>query len=134
EGGINLFHPKFNIVRPGVNAKIYFPYTEKEKRLKETSDELNNLLFKNAKDADVVGELKNPDLITIFSIARLDKIKNLTSLVRWFGKSKELQKLANIIIVAGNVDVNKSNDEEEKEQINIMHGIINEFNLHDKIR
>lgn len=134
EGGINLFHPKFNIVPPGVNVNIYFPYTEKEKRLKETSNELNKLLFENVKDQDIVGELKNPDLIPIFSIARLDKIKNLTSLVRWYGKSKELQKISNIIIVAGNVDVNRSNDEEEKEQINIMHGIINEFNLHDKIR
>ncbi len=40
-GGINLFHPKFNIVSPGVNKKIFFPYTEKESRFREIQKELN---------------------------------------------------------------------------------------------
>jgi len=134
EGGINLFHPKFNIVPPGVNIKIFFPYSDEKKRFKEIRKELNDLLFGNVEDVDVVGKLKNPNLVPIFSLARLDKIKNLTSLVRWYAESKELQKRANLIIVAGNVDVMKSSDEEEKEQIYIMHDLINQFNLHDKIR
>jgi sucrose synthase len=134
EGGINLFHPKFNIVPPGVNTKIFFPYTNEKKRLKGIRKELDSLLFENVEDPDVIGKLNNPDLVPIFSLARLDKIKNLTSLVRWFGENKKLQKVANMIIVAGNVDINKSSDGEEKEQINIMHGLINEFQLQDKIR
>ncbi len=81
-----------------------------------------------------MGTLKNPKLMPIFSLARLDKIKNLTSLVKWFGESKELQKEANLIIVAGNVDANKSNDEEEKEQIRLMHELINKYNIDDKIK
>jgi len=133
-GGINLFHPKFNIVPPGVNFNFYFPYTNEDDRLEETSNELNRLLFENAEDQDVVGRLENPDLIPIFSLARLDKIKNLTSLARWFGESKELQKFSNLIIVAGNVKAENSNDEEEKEQIHIMHSIINDYNLQNKIR
>ena len=133
-GGINLFHPKFNIVPPGVNTKIYFPYYEEEQRLKETRSDLNKLLFENADDPDVVGKLENPDLIPIFSMARLDKIKNLTGLVSWFGESKKLRDIANLIIVAGNVDANKSGDNEEKEQIHIMHDLINKYNLHNKIR
>ena len=133
-GGINLFHPKFNIVPPGVNFNFYFPYTQEEDRPQETREELRQLLFENKEDPLVVGKLENPELTPIFSLARLDKIKNLTSLARWFGESKELQKLANLIIVAGNVEENKSNDEEEKEQIRIMHSIINEYNLHNKIR
>ncbi len=133
-GGINLFHPKFNIVPPGVNFDFYFPYTQEQDRLHEIKKDLNDLLFNNAKDSDIVGNLKNPDLIPIFSLARLDKIKNLASLARWFGESKELQEIANLIIVAGNVRTEDSSDEEEKEQINLMHSIIKEYNLHDKIR
>lgn len=133
-GGINLFHPKFNIVPPGVNTKIYFPYSKKKNRLKETRKDLHQLIFENIEDPDVLGTLENPDLVPIFSLARLDKIKNLTSLVRWFGESPELQKAANLIIVAGSVDANKSTDNEEREQIGIMHHYINEFNLHNKIR
>ena len=133
-GGINLFHPKFNIVPPGVNFNFYFPYTQEEDRLNELKEELDDLLFNNADDPDVVGKLSTPGLIPIFSLARLDKIKNLTSLARWFGESKELQKISNLIIVAGNVRTEDSNDEEEKEQIRVMHSIINDYGLHDKIR
>ena len=133
-GGINLFHPKFNIVPPGVNTKVYFPYSQANDRLKETKNDLHKLLFENIEDPDVVGALENPDLVPIFSLARLDKIKNLTSLVRWFGESKELQEIANLIIVAGSVDVNRSTDNEEREQIEIMHSLISEFNLYNKIR
>jgi sucrose synthase len=133
-GGINLFHPKFNIVPPGVNFNFYFPYTREEDRLQETREELNKLLYGDTDAPDVVGKLENPDLTPIFSIARLDKIKNLTSLARWFGESEDLQKVSNLIIVAGNVKAENSNDEEEKEQINIMHSIINEYNIRNKIR
>jgi sucrose synthase len=133
-GGINLFHPKFNIVPPGVNTNIFFPYSEKKNRLKEVKEELTKLLFGNGKDDEVFGKLENPDLIPIFSLARLDKIKNLTALVRWFGESPRMQKHANLIIVAGNIDENKSSDGEEKEQIRLMHELINKYKLHNKIR
>ncbi len=133
-GGINLFHPKFNIVPPGVNTKIYFPYNNQKKRIKETTEELEELIFNNSEEPDVFGKLENPDLIPIFSLARLDKIKNLTSLAEWFGKSEELQEKANLIIVAGKVDANKTSDGEEKEQIYLMHDIINKYNLHNKIK
>jgi sucrose synthase len=133
-GGINLFHPKFNIVPPGVNTKIYFPYTDEKNRLKETRAELEKLLFDNAEDPEVIGHLENPELFPIFSLARLDKIKNLTSLAEWFGKSEELQKTANLILVAGKIDENNTSDSEEKEQIRIMHDIVNKYNLHNKIR
>jgi len=134
DGGINLFHPKFNIVPPGVNTKIYFPYTKKEERLDEVKKELHELLFKNKKDEDVFGQLENPDLRPIFSLARLDKIKNLTSLVRWFGENPKIQKDANLIIVAGNIDESKSNDDEEKEQIRLMHELIQKNKIENKIR
>ena len=133
-GGINLFHPKFNIVPPGVNTKVYFPYTQKKDRLKETSNELHKLIFENAEDPEVIGHLENPDLIPIFSMARLDKIKNLTSLVTWFGESDEMRKLANLIIVAGKIDINKSTDNEERDEIEIMHNLIDKYNLNNKIR
>ncbi len=134
EGGINLYHPKFNIVPPGVNTKIYFPYTNEDDRLKETKNELEELLFKNKDDDEVVGKLENPELTPIFSLARLDKIKNLTSLVEWFGQSQKLQKKANLIIVAGKVSAENSSDGEEKEQIDLMHNLIEKYNLHNKIR
>lgn len=133
-GGINLFHPKFNILPPGVNKNIYFPYTNDEERLHEVKDELEKLLFGKEEDEDVIGKLENPELTPLFSLARLDKIKNLTSLAEWYGKSKELQKRTNLIIVAGKISAEQASDREEKEQINLMHQIIKKYNLYNKVR
>ncbi|MBE0551058.1 MAG: sucrose synthase [Ignavibacterium sp.] len=132
-GGVNIFHPKFNILPPGVNAEVFFPYHQQENRMKEMTEEVAQKLFKTPSER-IVGELKNPDLPPIFSMARLDKIKNLTSLVKWFGESEELQSLANLIIVAGKINAEHSTDSEEKEQVHLMHEYINKFNLKDKIR
>ncbi len=134
EGGINLFHPKFNIVPPGVNTRIFFPYTQTKNRIKEIENELTELLFENTEDPDIFGKLENPELTPIFSIARLDKIKNITGFVNWYGENTKLQKVANLIIVAGKVDAAKSSDGEEKEQINWLHHLIDQYKLHNKIR
>lgn len=134
ENGVDLYNTKFNIISPGVNEKIYFPHTNEDRRIPEVRKHLTELLFENKEDHETAGELENPELTPIFSMARLDKNKNLTSLVRWFGESEELQSMANIIVVAGNIDVNKSSDREEREEIEHMWYLINEFNLHNKIR
>ncbi len=134
ENGVDLYNVKFNIISPGVNEKMYFPYTKEERRVPDIRKHLTQLLFENKEDEETAGTLENPYLTPIFSMARLDKNKNLTSLVRWFGESEELQKMANIIIIAGNIDVNKSSDKEEREEIEHMWYLINEFNLHTKIR
>jgi sucrose synthase len=134
ENGVDLYNTKFNIISPGVNEKIYFPYTQKEKRINKVQKHLTELMFDNKADEEATGELENPELTPIFSMARLDKNKNITSLVRWFGESKELQKISNLIIIAGKVDAAKSNDKEELEEINHMWYLINEFNLNNKIR
>lgn len=132
--GVNLKHIKFNIVSPGVNEKIYFPYTKKSARIKGTTDALSELVFDGIDDKDAIGKFENPDKTPIFSMARLDRIKNLTFLVECFGEDEELRKEANLIIVAGKIDENQTNDKEEKEQIKIMHGLINRHNLHNNIR
>jgi len=133
-GGINLFHPKFNILPPGVDTDLFFPFNEKKKRTKEITNEINTMLFSESFSSESVGQLKNPDLPPIFSMARLDKIKNLTSLVKWFGEDEELQKLSNLIIVAGKLDAGTTTDKEEKAQIDLMYRYIDEYNLRDKLR
>ena len=43
--GINVFDPKFNIVSPGADLDIYFPYTDKERRLTALHAEIEELLY-----------------------------------------------------------------------------------------
>lgn len=134
ENGINLHHPKFNIISPGVNENIYFPYYEENRRILGTRNELEDIIFKGKEDPEVLGKLADPDKIPIFSMARLDSNKNLTSLVKWYGESPELQEVANLVIIAGKVNINDSSDKEEIEEIKKMHDYIGKYNLMDKIK
>lgn len=70
----------------------------------------------------------------IFSMARLDKVKNITGLVEWYGQNKRLRDLANLVVVGGLLDPKHSKDREEIEEINEMHSLINKYQLKGQIR
>ncbi|MEG4810791.1 sucrose synthase [Microcoleus sp. F8-D3] len=132
--GIELFSPKFNVVPPGVNESVYFPYTRIEDRVQGDRDRLNELLFTLEDPEQVLGKLDDPQKRPLFSIARLDRIKNLTGLAELFGKSQELQEKCNLILVAGKLRVEETDDYEEAEEIKKLYAIIDQYNLHGKIR
>ena len=132
--GIELFSPKFNVVPPGVNESVYFPYTRIEDRVQGDRDRLNELLFTLKDPEQVFGTLDDPQKRPLFSMARLDRIKNLTGLAELFGKSKELQEKCNLILVAGKLRAEETEDYEEAEEIKKLYAIIEQYNLHGKIR
>jgi sucrose synthase len=132
--GIELFSPKFNVVPPGVNETVFFPYTKTEERIASTHTYLEDLLFTLDDPAQVFGKLDDPSKRPIFSMARLDRIKNITGLAQCFGASKELQESCNLILVAGNLRIEDSTDLEEISEIEQLYQIIDEYNLHGKIR
>ncbi len=132
--GINLFHPRFNVIPPGVNNEVYFPYTEKKRRLKKTEREKVARMLFSQEDCDCLGRLSNPDLVPIFSISRLDRIKNLTGLVEAFGKSSELRARANLILVASVTDPDRSRDSEEAAEIRRMHELLDHYDLRGNVR
>jgi sucrose synthase len=131
--GINVFDPKFNIVSPGADADIYFPHYEKEHRLHGLKDELEALVS-GGQRADVRGELADRRKPLIFTMARLDRIKNITGLVEWYGQSKRLRSMANLVVVAGYIDPEQSQDREEQEQIARMHELFDEYGLDGSVR
>jgi len=132
--GVELFSPKFNVVPPGVNEDVFFPFTRKEDRLVSERDRLEELLFELDDPAQVYGKLDDPDKRPIFSMARLDRIKNLTGLAECYGRSKELQERCNLILIAGKLRTEDSSDHEEMSEIEKLYGVINEYNLHGKVR
>ncbi|MEG5161948.1 sucrose synthase [Microcoleus sp. AT3-A2] len=132
--GIELFSPKFNVVPPGVNESVYFPYTRIEDRVQGDRDRLNELLFTLEDPEQVFGTLDDPHKRPLFSMARLDRIKNMTGLAELFGKSQELQEKCNLILVAGKLRVEETEDYEEAEEIKKLYAIIDQYNLHGKIR
>ncbi|MEM7773047.1 MAG: sucrose synthase [Cyanobacteria bacterium P01_A01_bin.37] len=132
--GTDLFSPKFNVVPPGVNEHVYFPYTRTEERLLNDRVRLDEMLF-TLDDASIIyGTLDDPTKRPLFSMARLDRIKNLTGLAECFGKSAALQEHCNLILVAGKLRTEESGDREEISEIERLYHIIDEYQLHGKVR
>lgn len=132
--GIDLFDPKFNIVSPGADAEVYFPYTDQSRRLHSLIPEIESLLFDNSTNHLARGSLQDTDKPLIFTMARLDRIKNITGLVEAYGGSQQLRSLANLIIVGGKIDPQQSSDHEEQEQIHRMHQLMDEYQLDPQVR
>ena len=133
ENGINLLHPKFNVIPPGVDENIYFPYHQQERRLNNQTQRLEKLLFSDT-HPEIIGHLDQPDKPPIFSMARLDHNKNITGLVESYGKSPALQEQYNLVVIAGKIDPSHTDDVEEVSEIERMHQLIAEYNLDGKIR
>ncbi|CAL5337902.1 unnamed protein product [Camellia sinensis] len=132
--GIDVFDPKFNIVSPGADMTIYFPYSENQKRLTALHGSIEELLYDPEQNDEHIGFLSDQSKPIIFSMARLDKVKNITGLVECYGKSTKLRELVNLVVVGGYIDVNKSRDREEVAEIEKMHGLIKQYNLHGQFR
>jgi sucrose synthase len=132
-GGIDVFDPRFNIVSPGADPDIYFPYTDVDRRLQGLHPELEERLL-GVGHPGTRGQFENPDKPLLFSMARLDRIKNLTGLARWFGESERLREQVNLFIVAGFVDADESRDGEETAEIHRMHELMDEYELDGQMR
>ncbi|MCF6290454.1 MAG: sucrose synthase [Desulfobacterales bacterium] len=131
--GINLFHPRFNVIPPGVSPEFFFPFDQQERRPADRSGAVRRLLLET-EDENCFGRLEHPDRPLIFSISRLDRIKNITGLVEAYGRSERLREQANLLLIASTIDPTLSRDAEEEAEIRKMHDLIEQHQLHGHIR
>jgi sucrose synthase len=131
--GVNVFDPKFNIVSPGADPEVYFPYYEEDRRLKDLHPDIETLIYQEDLPY-AAGLIKDKEKPLIFAMSRLDHVKNISGLVEWYGQNKELQELANLFLVAGFVDKSLSKDKEEIQQIEKVYKHIETYQLDGKIR
>ncbi|KAK7857989.1 sucrose synthase [Quercus suber] len=77
--------------------------------------------------------LKDQNKPIIFTMARLDRVKNITGLVEWYGKNTRLRELVNLVVVAR--DRRKEyKDLEEQAEMKKMYGLIETYNLNGQFR
>jgi len=131
--GVNLFAPKFNVIPPGVEENLYFPYFEKDRRIESQTKHWEERLF-HLQSGDIFGWLDDPDKPPIFTMARFDKIKNISGLIEAFGRSELLREHFNLVFAAGTIRVEDSQDAEEREEIRKAYGLIDDCGLDGKIR
>ncbi|KAM0837922.1 hypothetical protein ACQ4PT_061321 [Festuca glaucescens] len=132
--GIDVFDPKFNIVSPGADMSIYFPYTEKDRRLTALHGSIESLLYDPEQNDVHIGHLDDRSKPILFSMARLDRVKNITGLVEAYSKNAKLREHVNLVVVAGFFDAKKSKDREEIEEIEKMHELIKTYDLFGQFR
>ncbi|KAL5545176.1 hypothetical protein UlMin_008960 [Ulmus minor] len=132
--GINVFEPKFNIAAPGADQTVYFPHTEKQRRFATFKPQIEELLYNKEDSDEHIGFLADKKKPIIFSMARLDTVKNISGLTEWYGKNKRLRDLVNLVVVAGFFDPSKSKDREEIAEIKKMHSLMKEHQLKGQIR
>lgn len=131
--GMDPFDPKFNIVSPGADAQVYFPYSDTLRRLTRLVDEIEAMIYEEDYPG-ARGRLKDHSKPLLFTMARLDRIKNITGLVEWYGQSQALREQANLVVVAGYIDAAQSTDAEEQQQIARMHELMNRYQLDGDMR
>ncbi|MEH2296449.1 sucrose synthase [Nostoc sp.] len=131
--GIDLFSPKFNLVPPGVNEDIFFPYSQKEDRDSDFRTQVHELLFVR-EDPQIFGNLDHPNKRPIFAVDTITSINNLTGLAECFGKSQALQERCNLIILSSKLHPDEAINREEAEEIQKLYDIIDQYHLYGKIR
>lgn len=132
--GIDLFDPKFNIVSPGADAAIYFSYADAERRLHSLMPEIERLLYAPDPGVPFRGGFDAPERPLVFTMARLDRIKNLSGLTEWFGGCERLAETANLLVIGGHVDADASGDAEERAEIERMHALMTRHRLDGRMR
>ncbi len=131
--GVDVFDPKFNIVSPGADTSVYFPYSEKEQRHNTLLPQIEQLLY-GENEPDSRGLFEYNEKPILFSMARLDRIKNLTGFVEFYATDDKLRDMTNLLIIGGTVHPDNSDDEEEREQILKMHKLFDDHDLHSHAR
>jgi sucrose synthase len=131
--GIDAFDPKFNIVSPGADPEVFFPFSAEDRRIPDVKAEIRDLIYGPASPGSR-GTLSDPDKPILFAMSRLDVIKNVAGLVDWYGNNPQLREMANLLVVGGYVDPGDSDDRDERAQIEGLHKLMDRHGLDEEMR
>jgi sucrose synthase len=131
--GIDVYDPKFNIVSPGADPLVYFPYTQHDRRPEELRSFVSELIFGEPGPA-ARGCLLERGKPLLMVMSRLDRIKNSAGLLAWYAGSPPLRAEANLLIIGGHMNPDASGDPEEAEQIRHLHALMDEHQLDGQVR
>ncbi|MCA9167075.1 MAG: HAD-IIB family hydrolase [Planctomycetales bacterium] len=110
---------RMEVIPPGVDLTAYFPPQP------------------NAAEPAIAAELRrflrDPDRPMILTMARPDERKNLEMLVRVYGQSKELQSLANLVLVMGTRDDLRELSSAQRRVVNNILTLIDVYDLYGKV-
>ncbi|MHB8901885.1 MAG: HAD family hydrolase, partial [Thermoguttaceae bacterium] len=110
---------RFEVIPPGTDLERFFPYYEYEMPNFEVDEESKQARVRMLHDLGRFHFVQDKPLI--LSLCRPDRRKNIGALIDAYGQSKELQALANLVILAGiRTDIEKMEDNERQVLTDIL--------------
>jgi len=132
--GIDPLDPKFNVVSPGASAGVYFSWSDAARRQDELlAPSIEALVYGAPEFGRSRGHLAQRRPL-LFTMARLDPIKNVAGLVECYARSARLRAATDLLVIGGHLDAEASEDQEEREQIARLHALIDEHRLEHCLR
>lgn len=116
----DYYHPeRMTVIPPGIDLEKFHP-----PQLGEKQPEIAGQIRKF---------LDEPDKPMILTLSRPDARKNIASLVQAYGESKQLQQLANLVVIAGNRDDIRSMEEGPKSVLTDLLVLLDYYDLYGKV-
>jgi len=123
--------PDFRIIPPGIDIEKFYPYYHDILPESEKSEE--EMYAK----ASILQELNrffvHPEKPLILALCRPDKRKNISGLVKAYGKDRELQTMANLAIFAGIRKDIEAMEENERDVLTNMLLLMDKYDLYGKM-
>jgi sucrose-phosphate synthase len=121
---------KYHAIAPGIDTRKFVPYYHIEPDMDKQMEEEQRKYWV----ADAISKfLINPHKPFILALSRPDRHKNLHTLIEVYGKDKELQSIANLVIFAGiRRDITKMPDS-EKEVLTDLLLLMDKYDLYGKM-
>jgi sucrose-phosphate synthase len=122
---------KFQIIPPGVNNDLFYPFYRLDMPSFKMSIEQEQALYRI--NSEIERFLFNPAKPLILSIGRADKRKNFETIIQSFGQDKELQAMANLAIFAGvRKDITQMPADEQEILTNLLL-LLDKYDLYGKM-
>nr|VFK58629.1 MAG: sucrose-phosphate synthase [Candidatus Kentron sp. TUN]VFK61287.1 MAG: sucrose-phosphate synthase [Candidatus Kentron sp. TUN]VFK67428.1 MAG: sucrose-phosphate synthase [Candidatus Kentron sp. TUN] len=110
---------RMSVVPPGTDLTRFYPPTGEE-----TSSPLAG---------EIARFLRDPKKPMILAVSRADERKNVAALVRAYGESPELQKIANLVISAGTRDDIRDLDSATRDVLTDLILLIDQYDLYGRV-
>jgi len=131
--GIDVYDPKFNIVSPGADANVFFPFSEAQRRPTELQNLVAEMVHGDSLE-HARGVFADKSKPLLFTMSRIDTIKNPSGLLEWYANCPALRRRANLLLVGGRLYPDESGDPEQLGQVRKMHELMEEHQLEGEVR
>ncbi|MFC5977210.1 HAD-IIB family hydrolase [Flavobacterium salmonis] len=121
---------KYHAISPGIDTSKFVPYYHRERDSDKQMEEEQRKYWV----AETISKfLINPHKPFILALSRPDRHKNLHTLIEVYGKDKELQSIANLVIFAGIRKDILQMPESEKDVLTDLLLLMDKYDLYGKM-